>query len=68
MDKPATYRITVKGVVPKAWIDRLGGMQIVAGSPTGSTLEGWLPDQAALKGVLDTLYDIHLPIEAITRL
>ena len=68
MDKPATYRITVKGVVPKAWIDRLGGMQIVAGSPTGSTLEGWLPDQAALKGVLDTLYELRLRIEEVTCL
>ena len=68
MDKPATYRIIVHGIVPENWIDRLGGMQIVAGSTTGSTLEGWLPDQAALKGVLDSLYDIHIPIEAITRL
>jgi hypothetical protein len=68
LDKPATYRIIVHGIVPENWIDRLGGMQIVAGSPTGSTLEGWLPDQAALKGVLDTLYELHLRIEEVTCL
>ena len=68
MDKPAVYRIKVRGVVPESWIDRLGGMQIVAGSSTVTTMEGWLPDQAALKGVLDTLYELRLCLEEVTCL
>ena len=68
MDKPATYRIKVRGIVPESWIDRLGGMQIVAGSSTVTTMEGWLPDQAALKGVLDTLYELRLCLEEVTCL
>ena len=65
MDKPATYRISVHGIVPESWTDRLGGMRIVAGSSAQTTLEGWLPDQAALKGVLDTLYELHLCLDKV---
>ena len=68
MDKPATYRISVHGIVPESWTDRLGGMRIVAGSSAATTLEGWLPDQAALKGVLDTLYELRLCIKEVTCL
>ena len=66
MDKAAIYRIKVRGVVPESWIKRLGGMRIAAASSAATTLEGWLPDQAALKGVLDTLYELHLCIEEVT--
>ena len=68
MDKPAVYRIKVKGVVPDSWLERLGGLQLTASNPEGSILEGWMPDQAALHGVLHTLYSLHLPIVAVTRL
>ena len=66
MDKPAVYRIKVRGVVPESWVDRLGGMRIVAVSSIETMLEGWLPDQAALKGVLDTLYELRLCLEEVT--
>ena len=65
LDKAATYRITVRGIVPKNWVNRLGGLQIVEGSSTQTTLEGWLPDQAALKGVLDTLYELRLCLNKV---
>ena len=68
MYKSAAYQITVEGVVPESMQDRLGGMQLIAGSMKDTTLKGWLPDQAALKGVLDTLYSLHLPIVAVVRL
>jgi hypothetical protein len=68
MDKPGVYRIKVRGVVPDSWIDRLGGMQIVASTSGDTTLEGWLPDEAALKGVLDTLYELRLSLVDVTRL
>ena len=63
---PATYRIVVKGALDDHWSDRLAGMTIsVAESASGSshtTLIGILRDQAQLNGVLETLYDLHLPI------
>jgi hypothetical protein len=63
---PATYRIVVKGALDDDWSDRLAGMTIsVAESASGSsqtTLVGILRDQAQLNGVLETLYNLHLPI------
>lgn len=63
---PATYRIVVKGDLGQEWSDRLGGLAITStqregGSPH-TALIGPLRDQAELNGVLDTLYNLHLPI------
>ena len=68
MDKPGIYRIKFQGVLPESWFDRLGGMQITAKTLEEVTLEGRLPDQAALAGVLDVLYTLHLPIVEVIRL
>ena len=62
MDKSAVYRIKVQGVVPESWTDRLRDMAIVSVTSAATTLEGWLPDQAALNGVLVTLYQLRLPL------
>ena len=68
MDKSAVYRIIVQGTVPESWIDRLGGMEIVSVTPAATMLEGRLTDQAALSGVLDTLYQLRLPLLEVTCL
>jgi len=64
--KPATYRISVEGALDEKWSSRLGGMQIVTQereteNPV-TTLSGQVPDQAALVGVLNSLYELHLGI------
>jgi len=66
MDKPVKYRIRVRGVLPDSWRDRLGGMEITATTSSIMTLEGLLPDQSALAGVLDTLFMLRLPILEVT--
>ena len=55
-------------MVPESWSDRLGGMTIVETTPEGMTLEGRLPDQAALAGVLDTLFSLNLSILEVSCL
>lgn len=67
-DRPANYRITARGTMPEGWRDRFGGMTVSAGDPATITLEGWLPDQAALVGVLDALFELHLPIVQVLNL
>lgn len=66
METPAFYRICVQGRVDAEWSDRLAGMRIIRSDATagGATtvLEGRLLDQAALFGLLATLYDLHLPV------
>ena len=70
---PARYRIRVKGHLHPSWSDRLGGMTITtsgeADEASVSTLVGLLLDQAALLGVLNTLYDYyHRPILSLEYL
>ena len=66
---PATYQIQVQGVLTQDWSDRLGGMAIdVAGLESEAPvtiLSGRLLDQAALCGILNTLYDMRLPLLSV---
>ena len=66
MSAPATYRIIVHGGIDPAWINRLGGMSISERRSDQGDLEsilvGRLSDQAALSSVLNTLYEMHLPV------
>lgn len=70
-DSPALYRIGVQGRIPTRWCDCLEGMTIAESPPETtppiSTLLGELSDQAALMGVLNTLYDLHLPVLSVER-
>ena len=63
---PATYRIEVQGQLNESWSDRLGGMLIKsrqrADQSTVTTLTGRVKDQAELTGVINSLYELHLPI------
>lgn len=69
---PATYRVVVQGTLSKEWSGRLGGMAITTASEEGgtpqTTLRGRIQDQAALHGLLDTLYALHLPILEVSKL
>jgi hypothetical protein len=72
MDESAEYQIRVQGELDTNWSDRLGGMNIAtnqsgAGLPV-TTLLGRLPDQAALSGIMETLYELHLRVLDVKRL
>ena len=66
MDGPAIYRIHVQGRLDARLADRLGGMQITEVRGSGKELEtilvGRLVDQASLTGILNSLYELHLPV------
>jgi len=68
---PATYRIAVLGTVSEDWHRRLGGLEVTTSSPESAEpqtiLTGRLSDQAALHGLLETLYALHLPIVEVRR-
>ena len=63
------YRIYVRGQLDSSWSERLGGMTMTTtgGMDTDETtmLEGQLLDQAALTGILNTLYDMRLPLVSV---
>ena len=66
---PAIYRIEVEGPLDESWSDRLAGMCINPhkrpDQSTVTTLIGRVMDQAELTGVLNSLYELHLPILAV---
>lgn len=69
MERSAFYRIRVEGSLSPDWAGQLGNMNITesrnVGSDIETTLEGRLPDQAALTGILNTLYDLRLPVTSV---
>ena len=70
--KPGNYRIRIQGFLDKSWSERISGMRITIhneddGAPVTS-LEGRVRDQAELAGVLNTLYELHLPLLSVKSL
>ena len=67
MNGPAIYRIKVEGCLNASWSDRIEGMNITSMAGQGDTtvLVGRLQDQAALSGVLNTLYELHFPVLSV---
>jgi hypothetical protein len=67
---PATYRIEVDGRLQESWSGSLGGMRITSrirkDHTVVTTLVGRLRDQGELTGVLNNLYDLHLPILSVS--
>lgn len=67
-DHPGIYTIHIAGRLDKSWLDRLGGLTIDSieeddeSNQPVTELKGCLPDQAALLGVLTTLYNLRYPI------
>ena len=68
-DGPAVYRIRIRGRIPAHWSNRLEGMIVAVDTPGArppvTTLEGELGDQASLVGVLNTLYELRLPVLSV---
>jgi len=66
---PAVYRIRVSGRIDPNWSERLQGMKVSnveqESQATYSELSGVLSDQAALMGVLDFLYNCHIPLLSV---
>ena len=69
MEGPAVYRICVEGQLAADWYDRLEDMNITRldslDGQRKTVLVGRLPDQAALAGLLSTLYELHLPLLSV---
>jgi hypothetical protein len=64
------YEITVKGTLDPGWADWLTGMSVtVEARPYGrplTVLAGEINDQAALRGLLNKLWDLNLALVSLT--
>ena len=70
-DNAACYRIKVQGDLSPSWSDCLGGLDISIKNEQDSPytiLQGELLDQAALMGVIDSLYNLgYLILEIVCQ-
>jgi hypothetical protein len=69
---PANYQIVVQGTISEDWSNRLGGLAIASLShengESRTILEGRLLDQSALRGLLESLFALHLPILEVRKI
>ena len=74
VDQPAVYTIRVIGKLNENWSERLSGMTILSYNTVHkdgmdvTTLTGKLQDQTELAGVLNTLYNLRLPLLSVEYL
>lgn len=64
------YEIHVEGLLDDKWGERLGGLSIDHarhGQRSITVLSGPVIDQAALFGILNALYDLHMPLVYVAR-
>ncbi|MBN1641117.1 MAG: hypothetical protein JXA09_07765 [Anaerolineae bacterium] len=71
MTEQAAYEIRVQGWIAERWSSWLGDMAIACeygedGRPV-TIVSGVVPDQAALRGVLNQLWDLNLALISVTR-
>ncbi len=71
-DGPAKYRITVQGLISERFSESFAGMIMTTGLDANTTpitiLTGRVQDQAELAGVLNSLYETHVPIISVENL
>jgi len=68
MHGPATYQIRVEGLLEIKLGQQLEGMNISHTGSGTSVIVGRLEDQAALAGVMTTLYNLQYPVASVTCL
>ena len=67
-DERAVYRITVEGTLDDRWSDWFSGLAVVAeggGEGASVTTMTGLMDQAALRGILNKVWDLNLTLVSV---
>jgi hypothetical protein len=64
------YQITIEGCLDAQWTDWFAGLDITTHHHNGSItiLTGPVIDQAALRGLLNQIWDLNLALIALLRL
>jgi hypothetical protein len=66
-DEQAVYQIKVQGKLDEKWSDWFNGMTVTLESDI-TTLTGAVVDQAALRGILDKIWDLNLTLISVNRI
>jgi hypothetical protein len=67
-DLACTYHIRVRGTLKRSLADWLGDIQIIPQEGGETLLTGHFPDQPALRGLLDHLWNLNFTILYLERI
>jgi hypothetical protein len=67
-NRSSRYQIRLKGVLDAKWADWFDGFSIVPESEENTLLDGEVPDQATLHGILMKIGDLGLTLLSLERL
>jgi len=62
------YQIVIKGHLDHNWSDWFDGLNVAYDAQDNTVLNGVIPDQPALFGILDRLRDMNLTLITVTRI
>ena len=65
LDRERRYTIRLRGQLDPSWSAWLGGLEVAWDARGDTVLRGYLPDQAALHGVLTRVRDLGVPLVSI---
>lgn len=69
-DSQQSYRIAVRGQLDESWSDWLGGMTVAVerleNGIVTTVITGLVPDQPALRGILNRLWDLNLTLISVS--
>ena len=63
---PEYYEIVIEGHLDPRWSDWFAGCQLTHLEGSETLLSGFLPDQAALHGLLERVRDLNLRLISVT--
>ncbi len=61
------YEVVVRGRIGASLQQALEGLEVTSSGPDETRFRGWLPDQAALHGLLERIRDLGLELTAVNR-
>jgi hypothetical protein len=69
LNKPVIYQIKVRGWLRGKWADWFNGRIVTIHNPgdgsNETTIDVFVPDQAALRGILNKLWDLNLTLISV---
>jgi hypothetical protein len=63
---PEYYEIRIKGHLDQYWSELFANLRLTHLKQDETQLSGWLPDQAALHGLLERIRDLNLTLVSVT--